>query len=233
MNNRSTRALVILAAAGIAICSILFADGGPQHKATPAEAALNKMVLTAFAKAIPPGPDGWEKTGGTEITDLKLVFAEPNEPFEMVYFVEWQDRKRDMEAQQKLADALTKMDPKSLNDKTLAELQKKLDLPDAKARIELRANGSSFYWNSEKMNQIASVAGGLAFRSQKQEGSTYIFLGGNWKMDPGGILFRPEKKAGSSTVVQNIIVIVHADQKRADRLIQAIDWQALKALIKN
>jgi hypothetical protein len=52
----------------------------------------------------------------------------------------------------------------------------------------------------------------------------------------GRLLFKTESEEGRkppALVVQNIVVKVQADPKRAERIIQKIDWESLKKLITN
>jgi hypothetical protein len=217
---------------------LVLADGGPSHKATAEESALSDKVLNAFVKALPAGPIGWEKTGGTVIEPLKIVYAEANTPLHLEYSVSWQDARRNQEAQMKMAEAASKLDPKKVTEKQMEELQKMLDLHDVDARINMNTN-VFFQWIDPKAEPIPGVGGGLAYRSPSdfynnswREGFTYVFLGGTWEKDPNGpqINFMAEKKK-SSAVVQNIVVIVQADAKRADSLLRGINWDTLKALV--
>ena len=113
---------------------------------------------------------------------------------------------------------------------------------DIKIRIDVYANllSQSIY---EKVSPAPAIAGGQTYRTQGEftsssgwrEGSTFVFFGKNWKMTSSGgtyLTFTPDKSIQSSTVVQNIVVKVQADPKRAERIIQLIDREALKKLIK-
>jgi hypothetical protein len=227
-------------------CSIVFADGD-SRKATPAEKDFGKLVFSVIAKALPPGPEGWEKTGDSTVdTDLKTLYTDVNKPLRIEYCAAWQNSKRMQEAQIQLNQELIKLAPKpgasmaqiEELQKKMEELQKKSELQDAKARIDLYTNitSQSLY---DKASPATAIAGGLVYRTDGKyinggwrEGSTFVFLGGNWKLAGNYANFTPEKPAASSMVIQNIVVKIQADPKRADQFIQKIDWQALKALIK-
>jgi hypothetical protein len=221
-------------------CSFVFADGD-SRKAAPAEQEFSKSTLNVLAKAVLVGPEGWEKTGGSTVSaDLKVVYTEVNQPLRLEYHVEWQDSKRMMDAEMQRSQELMKLAKKpGFTGEGVDELQKKLEPRDVKARIDVLTNISSqgIY---EKVSPAPAIAGGLAYQSQGEyksgwrEGSTYVFLGSGWKMGTSGgtyINFMPGKKASGSTVVQNLVVKIQADPKRAAQIIQKIDWAALNALL--
>ncbi len=226
-------------------CSIVFADGD-SRKPTPAEKEFGQTVFNVIAKALPPGPEGWEKAGKTEDTELKVIYTDVNKPLRIEYYLAWQDSKRMQEAQTQLNQEMMKLLPKpgasmaqiTEMQKKIEELQKNAEPQDVKARIDLYTNISSqgLY---DKAKPGAAVAGGLVYRTDGKyvnggwrEGSTFVFFGGNWKLAGNYVNFTPEKTATSSTVIQNIVVKIQADPKRAAQFIQKMDWQALKGLIK-
>ncbi|MFH1137629.1 MAG: hypothetical protein V1816_16290 [Pseudomonadota bacterium] len=68
-----------------------------------------------------------------------------------------------------------------------------------------------------------------------REGTTYIFMG-DWKLvreDGGTPYFKALAKPGvPPTKVQTILARVKADPARAEAMIERLDWEALKALMK-
>lgn len=236
--------LALLTFAAFFACSLTFADGA-SRKPTPVEKDFTKLILNTFAKAVPPGPAGWDKTpDSTEIADLQVVYSGEKDPLQVSYRIEWQDTKRIQEAEMKLQEELIKLAQKpGFKGEGVDELQQKMSPHDVKVRIDISANLTSqgIY---EKVAPAAAIAGGLTYRGQGyyrsswNEGSAYVFFGKNWKMtssSSGGtyIDFKPEKRIASSTAVQSIVVRVQADPARGQQYIEKIDWDSLKKLIRN
>ena len=235
--------LCLLTLLSLTTLSLVLADGDTRP-ATQAEKELNKTVLQTFAKAVPPGPEGWEKTGdSTEIKDIQYV-PDIKLPLRVEYHIVWQDTKRirtvDVQFQQELIKLAQKP---GFTAEAVDDLQKKMSPRDVKVRIDIAANLTSqgIY---EKVAPAAAIAGGLVYRSQGgyrssdwNEGSTYVFFGKNWKMTSSSssgtyIDFNPEKPMTSSPVVRNIVVRIQADPARGQQYIEKIDWEALKKLIQ-
>lgn len=236
--------LLLLTVLSFLVCSLVFADGDSRFP-TQAEKDFSKSILNTFAKVLPPGPEGWEKTVDSMAnTDFKIVYSKENEPLRLEYHIAWEDTKRKREADIKFQEELIKLSQKpGFTGEGVDELQQKMEPHDVIVKIDISANLTSqgIY---EKVKPASAIAGGLVYQSQGQnrngwtEGSTYVFFGKGWKMNSsssGGtyIDFKPEKWLKSSTVVQNIAVRVQADSKRAGQIIQKVDWEALKKLIKN
>ena len=221
------------------VCSLVFADGD-SRKPNQAEKEFYKQVINTFAKAVPPGPQGWEKTeGSTEIKELTVVYSTEKQPIEIVYRIYWQNSKVIQEANVKFQEELIKLAQKpGFKGDGVDELQQKMTPHDVEVKIDISANLSApgLY---DKAKPAPGIAGGLTFQSQGEyngnwrEGSTHVFLGKTWKQNGGYVNFTPVKSATSSTVVQNIYVKVQADSKRAEQIIQKIDWETLKKLIMN
>jgi hypothetical protein len=236
---------VFLTALSLFVCSLAFADGDSRIP-TQAEKDFNKMVLNTFAKAVPPGPEGWEKTGDiTANADLRVVYSEEKEPLRLECHLAWQDTKRINAAQDQYNQELMKLIKKpGFTEKDMSDLEKKTAPHDVKVKIDFYTNISSqgIY---EKVTPAAAIAGGLAYRSQADyrnsswnEGTVYVFLGNGWKLGSSSssgtyIDFKPARKLGASTVIQNIVVKIQADSKRAEQIIQTMDWETLKKLIQN
>lgn len=225
--------------------SLVLADGDTRP-ATPAEKELHKTVLQTFAKAVPPGPEGWEKTGdSTEIKDIQYVPDIKNLPLRVEYRMVWQNAKQIRDANIKFQEELIKLAKKpGFTGEGVDELQRTISPHDVKVRIDVAANLTSqgIY---EKAAPAAAIAGGLVYRSQGDyrsnewsEGSTYVFLGKIWKMSSSSssgsyIDFKPEKPLTAAAVVRNIAVRIQADPARGQQYIDKIDWESLKKLIKN
>lgn len=241
--SQRNKTILVFIVLSFLVCSLVFADGASRQPTQP-EKDFNKFILNTFAKAVPPGPAGWEKTpSSTEIGELQVVYSGEKDPLQVEYRIDWEDTKRIQEAQIKLQEELIKLAQKpGFTGEGVDELQKKMEPRDVRVRIDFCANMSSVSIY-DKIAPAPAIAGGLVYRSQGayrngwSEGSTYIFLGKNWKATIGAdgsyVTHTPDKSITSSTVVQNIYVRVQADSKRADRIIQKIDWEALKKLIKN
>jgi hypothetical protein len=239
--SRPNSSVTVLITMCLLVFSLAFADGD-SRKPTPAEKDFHKTVLGAFARAIPPGPEGWEKTGSsTEVAELREIYSDKDQPFKIDYCAEWQNSKKMQEAQMQLNQELMKLAKKpGFTGEGVEELQRKLEPQDVKVRIDISAN----VWSQgiyEKASPAPAIAGGLVYKSQGEyksgwrEGSTYVFLGKNWKPDNRGgtyINFALDKNKTSSTVIENLVVKVQAAPNRADQIIQKTDWEALKAMIK-
>jgi hypothetical protein len=236
------KVFVVLTILSILLGSLVFADGDSRH-ATQAEKDFSKSILNTFAKVVPPGPEGWEKTGdSTEITELKIVYTGEKYPLPLGYRIVWENSKLIRDTDVKFQEELIKLAQKpGFKGDGVDELQQEMTPRDVRVRVDINANMTS-QGISEKVNPAPAIAGGLVYQSQGQyrsgwnEGSTYVFLGKGWKMNNSAgtyINFKPDKWLPSSTVVQNIVVRVQADPKRAAQIIQKIDWESLKTLIKN
>jgi len=238
--------IVILALLSFLASSNLFADGATRL-ATQAEKDFNKSVLDVITKALPPAPEGWDRTNdSTEVTELQRVSpGSENFPFRVDYYISWQDTKRMLEARAKLdaeLEKLAKGPAENMTEKNINELSKKTAAHDVKIRITLDVNQFGLGLD-EKTKPAASIAGGLVFRSEGEdspntgwhEGATYIFLGKGWKVKRDGVtsVDTTTVKGVPSLTVQAIVVRVEADPERAKQIISKIDWEALKKLIKN
>jgi hypothetical protein len=224
--------LVLLVAASLLAC-VVFADGD-SRKPTEAEKSFNKSILSALVKALPPGPEGWEKSGGSDLnSSLTAVYSGPNEPLRVEYYVSWRDNKKAQAAQMQLNEELMKLAQKpGFKGEGVEELQKKFEPKDMEARIDVTANLAGSQSIYDKVTTAPAIGGGLVFRTPK---ALFIFLGKGWKTTGGGgtyVAFTPDKSITSSTVVQNIVVKIQAEPGRADQIAQSINWEALNALIK-
>lgn len=236
MNNRtriSFRTIFVLPALSGLLACIVFADGD-SRKPTQGEKEFNKSIMGALAKTLPPGPEGWDKTGATDIgSNLNAVYSAPNEPLRVDYYVSWKDNKTEQAAQMKMNEELIKLTQKpGFKGEGLEELQKKFETKGLDARIDVTANLPGSQSIYEKATTAPAIGGGLVYRTEK---AIYIFLGKGWKTTGGGgtyVGFTPDKSITSSTTVQNIVVKIQAEPSRADRLAQSINWEALNALIK-
>jgi hypothetical protein len=68
-----------------------------------------------------------------------------------------------------------------------------------------------------------------------REGATYVFLGKTWKLKKYGSTLNMDAaavKGVPSLAVQTIVVRIEADPERAKQILEKIDWEALKKLIK-
>lgn len=224
--------LVVLVSASLMAC-VVFADGD-SRKPTEAEKAFHKSILGALAKAIQAGPEDWDRDRATDLgSNLNAVYTGPNEPLRVDYYVSWRDNKKAEAAQMQLNQELIKLTQKpGFKGEGVEELQKKFEPKDIEARIDVTANLSGSQGIYEKATTAPAIGGGLVCRTQK---ALYVFLGKGWKTTGSGttyVEFTPDKTITSSTVVQNIVVKIQADQARAGQLAQLINWQALNGLLK-
>jgi hypothetical protein len=212
---------------------VVFADG-PSRKPTEAEKVFNKSIISALAKALPPAPEGWAKAGGTdEGSNLNAVYSEPNEPLEVACYAVWKNANAEQQAQMQLNEELMKLTKKpGFKPEDVEALQKKFEVKDTEARIDVTANRLGSEGIYGKVTTAPSIGGGLVYRNEK---ALFVFLGKGWNTTGGGatyVKFTPDKSITSSTVVQNIVVKIQAGPARADQLAQSINWGSLNALIK-
>jgi hypothetical protein len=235
--------MVILAMACLLAAPNILADGD-SHMASQGEKDFAKNVYATFQKALPPGPEGWEKTQATEVKELDRVFVTNGWPLPLDYSVSWQDSKRLQESRMKEAEEIQKLakNPASINDNTTKEISKKCAAKDATLNIKLATNAHSMSIQ-KGFAAIAPVGGGQAFRKESEygdsgswtEGTTYVFLGKGWKLTGSGSSRYMESSAVKGAPVdaaQTIVVQIQADPERAKQVIAKIDWEALKKLIK-
>lgn len=227
---------VCLAVSSLLLC-MAFADGD-SRKPSPAEKEFNASVMKSFAAALPSGPAGWEKSGGSDINSaLTVVYSEPNEPIRIEYYSAWQDTTRIQAAEMQKSEELMKLAKKpGFTAKEVDALEEKLAPRDVTARIDVAANmtSQSIY---DKVAQAPSVGGGLVYRSQGgRKAFLYVFLGKAWKTSSGAggtyVTFTFDKSKSSSTSVQNIVVKIQAEPGRADDIARSINWAALNAMTK-
>lgn len=229
----SLRRILIMLAVMSLSAGAVFADGD-SRKPTQGEKEFNKQIIGALAKALPPGPAGWEKSGSGDLNPtLNEVYTEPHEPLRVEYYVSWKDTKKSQASQIQFNEELMKLAGKpGFKGEGVEELQKKFEPKDIEARIGVTANllGSQSIY--DQATAAPAIGGGTVYRTQK---ALFIFLGKGWKTTGGGgtyVSFTPDKSITSSTVVQNIVVKIQAEPARAYQLAQAINWAALNALIK-
>jgi hypothetical protein len=250
MKNSSFKFTTKLTAAGLflvlAVVSLnALADGSGERDATQAEKDFHRTVYAVIAKAVPAAPAGWNINGDSSSNkELKRTFNGAEKyPFKVEYWTNWDDTKRVQEAQMKMVEEMSKLTslPPAEIAKKSDELNKKYTPHDVSVRIEIKAN--VFYTSfNEKASPAAPVAGGQAFRSDSgysensgwHEGSTWVFLGKNWKLNKQGGTYveAAADKTLPSTEVQTILVKIKADPDRAKQIISKMDWEALKKLIK-
>jgi hypothetical protein len=110
---RGRRLSRVLTLAGF--CSLVLAAppralaDGPSRPATAKEEEFNVRVAGTFAKALPPGPEGWAERRDS-IQRLERVATDAEKyPFRVSYEASWTDTARSREAEQKQAEALGKV----------------------------------------------------------------------------------------------------------------------------
>jgi hypothetical protein len=243
----ATKTLLVLSAVLCFLAfSIVFADGD-SRLATKGEKDFTQSVLNVFAKSALSGPEGWDQTSDTTVIEEleRVTTGAEQQPLQVEYCIAWQDTKRINEGQEKLnieLEKLAKGPAANITTKSIEELQKRVTPHDVKVRIDLQANILN-YGIYEQINPAVAIAGGQVYQSPGKfdsntgwrEGSVYVFLGKNWKLsrDGGTYMNTTATKGVPHTVVQTILVKVQADPTRAQQIIQKIDWEALKKLIKN
>lgn len=236
--------LALLALLGLVASVQVLADGDTRL-ATQSEKDFMRSVLNVLAKATPPGPGGWDLTDKTEVVAEERVTAGAEKyPLRLDYRIAWQDSKRMMEANAKLAQEVQNLakKPGGFTEKAVQELNERLEPHDVNVKITLTANSLSegIY---EEISPAPSIAGAQVFRSVSKyikdsgwrEGTTYVFLGKNWKLsrDAGTYVNATAIRGIPHTAVQTIVVKVQGDPNRIQQILNKIDWEALKRLIKN
>lgn len=224
----------------------VFADGDSRVP-NAAEKAFSKSVLETFSKALPPGPEGWDKDQSTEVKEATVLYSDPGQAFQVNYLISWKDSKKLQEAAVNQAQELEKLakgPAENLTEKNISAITKKTEAHDAMVKITVDANIYS-KGIQEKISAAAPVAGGLVYKSESgyqsggswREGATYIFLGKGWKItssSSGGTYVETKAvKGASSTAVQTILVVVQADPERSKQIVAKTDWDALNKLLKN
>ncbi|MFH1060776.1 MAG: hypothetical protein V1797_19110 [Pseudomonadota bacterium] len=113
---------------------------------------------------------------------------------------------------------------------------------DAEAGVTILVNvfGEDFIGRVSPEKPVAGLA---AYRQEGEddprygwrEGTTWVFLGPGWKLikteDSAHMENEPRPEL-AHTEAQTIVVRVQADPRRARKLLEAMDWNALKALLK-
>lgn len=111
---------------------------------------------------------------------------------------------------------------------------------DASVTILVNAFGEDFIGWATADKPVAGLAvyrqeGEDAPRFGWREGTTWVFLGPGWKLirTEDSAHMENEPRAGlASTKVQTLVVRVRGDAKRARKIVEAMDWNALKALVR-
>ena len=111
---------------------------------------------------------------------------------------------------------------------------------DVDLKVYLETNRFTQDFN-DPLSETATMAGLPLIRAGEgeqtgtgwHEGYTYVFLGDfSLKDDDGPVrMAAAERKGLSHTAVQTLVVRVQGDQARARAFLEAVDWQALKALL--
>jgi hypothetical protein len=227
---------------GLLLCSVVFADSA-ERPPTKSEKEFYHSVMSTFIKAAPSKPEGWDQIDFFHDEELQRVTTGLEHlPFRVAYFIGWQDTPAINAGQEKLSVEIMKMSKENITDKSVEDLQKRVTPHDVKVRVDLQANFLSLCITG-KINPAPAIAGGLTYRIDSKydsdgvwvEGATYIFLGKGWRLDTSSgtyMNFTPNKSTPSLTV-QNIAVKITADPNRVQTLVQQIDWDALKNMIKN
>lgn len=224
--------------------SLVFADGD-SRLATQAEKDFTKTVLNVLAKAVPPVPAGWDITQQTAVNQVPNSVSTGSEkyPMQVVYSLSFQDTKRIQEAQMKLQEELMKLMKTKPNatGPEIEALSSKMEPRDVQVQIDVKANILYEGIYEKPFNPAPSVAGGLTYRTPSEmrsntwrEGCTFIFLGAAWKLfqNTGTYLETKVTPGFPHTTVRTIVVKVRADPNRAQQIVQKIDWDALKRLIR-
>lgn len=111
---------------------------------------------------------------------------------------------------------------------------------EAKVTILVNVFGEDFIGRATPEKPVAGLA---AYRQEGEddprygwrEGTTWVFLGPGWKLvkNEDSAHMENEPRPGlAHTEAQTMVARVRADPKRARKLVEAMDWNALKALLK-
>lgn len=122
------------------------------------------------------------------------------------------------------------------------EVKSKNSPRDVEFQVSFKTNIFAESLNATAKKE-APVAGALVMRTEGgmdgyyhtwYEGTTYVFLGRNWKVQRDGdtwLVNTPPQRGVPHTTVQTVVVSIEGDPARAREYIKKIDWQALKGLI--
>lgn len=123
------------------------------------------------------------------------------------------------------------------------EIASKNSPHDVKLNVCLNVNNFEALLDHSAKKET-SIAGGLVMRTDScidgyyhtwTEGSTYVFLGNDWRVAKDGESWRVTSNSDSKlphTTVQTIVVSVQGDPVRARNYLERIDWNVLKGLLK-
>ena len=221
-----------------------FCDGD-SRPATQDEKQFHQTVINTLSQALPPCPEGWEQTNDTTtIEELGRVSPGAEEyPLQVDYCFSCQNTQKIMEAQMQMMEEMEKMVKNNtvISEEMVHALDEKMSPHDVKTTIRIEANLTSLGVYENSFEAVESIAGGRSFRSAGEfntsrgwrEGTTFVFLGKNWKMnDSAGKYMETTADPGlPHTAVQTIVVRIDADPARAEQILRQIKWDALKKIM--
>lgn len=221
--------------------AVVFAEG-PTRPPTAIEKQYYDRVVNTIVKAIPAGPSGWSKTGQTKFEKLTEVSTALDDglPFEVDYTISWKDVERIRKAEEEIVGRAVDSGIITQED-AVTNLIKQKYPHDVAMEINIIVNGRVYIPPEAAIAEL--VAGAPALRTEGefdphlywQEGCTYVFLGSFWNGGVSQYIGETPELAYSlpSTQIQSIIVSIQADPERTKKVLQQINWDALKDLLSN
>lgn len=194
------------------------------------------------AKRLKSAQDAFEKTDITDPAQTELMnqLKKYNELFDKAI------EKNDTKEIERISGEMGKIDEKFQDRRASQEdeLEKNKIPRDTCVIVTVMVNDfQQTVWQCEKQ---PSIEGCQVYRSTSQEaicdtslgrwleGSTWMYLGNNWKLKNdgyGSFIFSPANGVPYLTV-QAMVVQIEAEPERAKQMLQQIDWASLKKLIK-
>lgn len=146
----------------------LWADGD-SRPATAAEQAASLKTRTAMAKALPPGPPGWEEMDRTALApENRVALDQETFPMSTAYFVRWQDRSRVAAADEKMEASLPAMSGLVAPDQEMTGLQARFETlaMEAAAAVE-KGDMARFATLQQQMEALSLEINRKAGQSQE------------------------------------------------------------------
>lgn len=218
----------------------VFADGS-SRSATEAEKQYYARVINTVAKALPAGPRGWGVVGQTEIEELAIVSTTVDDgcPLWVDYRIAWKDAERIRKAEESITQKL--ISSGTTQEQEVTNIIKQNYPHDVAMEIDVAINGN-VYIPPEAVTadtfagaQVLQTEGEFSSNYYWQEGYTFVFLGSFWD---GGVSKyigqTSELTQGQSPMqIQSIVISIQADPERTRKVLQQINWAALKGLLNN
>jgi hypothetical protein len=230
----------MLVIATVGVNAFAFADGS-SRPSTEAEKQYYARVINTVAKAIPAGPRGWGLVGQTEIEELTIVSTtvDNGQPLEVDYMISWKDAERIRKAEDATVQKL--ISSGTTQEQEITNIIKQNYPHDVAMDIDVRVNGN-VYIPPEAVAaepyagaQVLRTEGEFSNSRYWQEGYTIVFLGSFWKDGVSQYIGETAELPHdqSPMKIQSIVINIQADPERTRKVLQQINWAALKRLLND